>query len=315
MSPPPIRSALLLTAGLGIRLAPLTTVRAKPAVPVAGEPLVRRIARWLVAQGVTDLVLNLHHLPETIAAVVGDGADLGGRVRYSWEQPVVLGTAGGPRQALPLLDADSFFIVNGDTLTNVDLTALANHHATSNALVTLALAPNPNPRKYGGLRLDADGRVTGVVRRGPEAADAFHFLGVQIVAAEAFAWLEAGRPRNSIGDAYDEILARHPGSIAGLVTEAAFEDIGTVTDYWRTSLAHIERAGGHGWIGRELQLASKARVTRSIVWDDVRIEPGASLDECIVTDRVVVPAGSSFQHKVLSIDAGGQLAVTPFEVG
>ena len=91
----PLTHALVLTAGLGTRLRPLTQVRAKPAIPVAGEPMVRRIVRWL-AGGVTDVVLNLHHLPETLAAAVGDGSDLGVRARYSWEQPEVLGSAGGP---------------------------------------------------------------------------------------------------------------------------------------------------------------------------------------------------------------------------
>src|SRR5206468_1994480 len=80
----PIRQAIVLTAGLGTRLQPLTGVRAKPAIPVAGEPMIRRIVRWLASEGVTDLVLNLHHLPETLTSVVGDGADLGVRARYSW---------------------------------------------------------------------------------------------------------------------------------------------------------------------------------------------------------------------------------------
>ena len=119
MPTPPLRHALVLTAGLGTRLRPLTLVRAKPAIPVAGEPLVRRIVRWLAANGVTDVVLNLHYLPATLTAVVGDGSDLGARVRYSWEQPQVLGSAGGPRQALPILGADAFLIVNGDTLSEL----------------------------------------------------------------------------------------------------------------------------------------------------------------------------------------------------
>src|SRR3954451_24324868 len=104
--------ALLLTAGLGTRLRPLTYARAKPAVPVNGVPLVRRILTWLRRHGASDVVLNLHHRPQSIAAVVGDGGDLGLRVRYSWEQPV-LGSAGGPRHALPLLTektADPFLI-------------------------------------------------------------------------------------------------------------------------------------------------------------------------------------------------------------
>src|SRR5205814_8705445 len=86
MSPTTVRHGLILAAGVGTRLQPLTSVRAKAAVPLAGEPIVRRTARWLVDQGVTDLVVNLHHLPGTITACLGDGTDLGARVRYSWEQ-------------------------------------------------------------------------------------------------------------------------------------------------------------------------------------------------------------------------------------
>ena len=136
-----LRHALVLTAGLGTRLQPLTSVRAKPAMPVAGEPLIRRIITWLSGQGVTELVLNLHHLPQTLTGVVGDGSDLGVQVRYSWEQPVVLGSAGGPRHALPMIgpttgpptDNDAFFLVNGDTMTDLDLRALAAAHDASGA--------------------------------------------------------------------------------------------------------------------------------------------------------------------------------------
>src|ERR1700686_3220149 len=123
-----IRHALILSAGLGTRLRPLTTVRAKPAIPVAGDPIVRRIARWLAGSGAPDVGVNLHHLPDTIARVLGDGSDLGARVRYSWEQPAVLGSAGVPRLALPMLEADTFFVVNGDTITDLDLRGLASAH-------------------------------------------------------------------------------------------------------------------------------------------------------------------------------------------
>src|ERR1700674_5817493 len=121
--------ALVLAAGLGMRLRPLTDVCAKPALPVAGQPLIRRIVRWLSAHDVNDLVVNLHYLPHTLTAVLGDGSDLSVRVRYSWEQPQILGSAGGPRQALAILGADTFFIVNGDTMSDVDLSGLAAAHA------------------------------------------------------------------------------------------------------------------------------------------------------------------------------------------
>jgi NDP-sugar pyrophosphorylase family protein len=149
----------VLTAGLGTRLRPLTDVRAKPAIPVAGEPMIRRIITWLAARGVTDLVLNLHHLPHTLTAVVGDARDLGVRVRYSWEQPTILGSAGGPRHAAAIVEADPFLIVNGDTLTDIDVEALVGAHARSAALVTLALVPNREFERYGGVKLDANGDV------------------------------------------------------------------------------------------------------------------------------------------------------------
>src|SRR5206468_2439426 len=164
-----IRHALVLTAGLGTRLRPLTDVRAKPAIPVAGTPMVGRIIAWLAAHGVTDLILNLHHRPDTLTAVVGDGADLSVRVRYSWE-PRILGSGGGPRQAFAALAAaDPLLIVNGDTLTELDVPRLTAAHEASGALATLALVPNREFQRYGGVTLGRGGRVTGFVPRGPAA--------------------------------------------------------------------------------------------------------------------------------------------------
>ena len=198
-----IRHALVLTAGLGTRLRPLTDVRAKPAIPVAGEPIIRRIIAWLVSQGVDDLVLNLHHRPQTLTARVGDGADLGARVRYSWEQPRVLGSAGGPRLARPMLAAGTFLIINGDTLTDVDLVRLADAHAASGALVTLALVPNREFTRYGGVLLDAGHRVAGFARRGPSSEGSYHYIGVQIVNGAVFDAVPPGAPASSIGGVYD----------------------------------------------------------------------------------------------------------------
>src|SRR5262249_8907767 len=173
-----IGHALVLTAGLGTRLRPLTDVRAKPAIPVAGEPMIRRIIRTLVAQGIDDLVMNLHHLPATITSVVGDGRDLGAAVRYSWE-PVIRGSAGGPRLARPIVGAASFWIINGDTLTDVSCAALAEWHEASGARVTLALVPNLEYERYGGVHLDDQQRVTMFTPRGPSSKGSYHYIGVQ----------------------------------------------------------------------------------------------------------------------------------------
>jgi NDP-sugar pyrophosphorylase family protein len=302
-----IRNALILTAGLGTRLRPLTDVRAKPAIPVAGEPMIRRIIGWLGSCGVTDLVLNLHHLPETLTAVVGDGSDLGARVRYSWEQPRVLGSAGGPRLALPLVGADTFFIVNGDTLTDVDPVALSGAHAASGALVTLALVPNREFDRYGGVILDAEHRVTGFARRGPSAKESYHYIGVQLAHASAFASLEAGAAASSIGGVYDTLMSARPGAVRGFVCNAEFWDVGTTDDYRRTSRAFAQREGRTGsTIGRRSRIHPSARIVDSILWDDVEVGANAVIVECIVTDGTRIPAGAKHSRVVLTQSAGGR---------
>jgi NDP-sugar pyrophosphorylase family protein len=291
--------ALVLTAGFGTRLRPLTDIRAKPAIPVAGEPMIRRITRWLAGHGVTDIVLNLHHLPETISGVVGDGSDLSVRVRYSWEQPRILGTAGGPRHALPIVGAPTFLLMNGDVLTDLDLAALADAHTASGARVTLALVPNREPHRYSGVRLDNGGRVIGFAPRG-DAGGSYHFIGPQIVQSEVFAKLPGGQPAQSIGGLYDEMIAADPGSVCGFVCEAAYWDVGTVADYWSTSWTFADREGRTDLIGgQRVTIAPTARVSRSILWDDIEVSRDAELDECVVTDGVSVPAGARYHRTIL----------------
>jgi NDP-sugar pyrophosphorylase family protein len=239
-----MRHALVLAAGLGTRLRPLTDVCAKAAIPVAGEPMIRRIVRWLVSNGVDDVVVNLHYLPLTVTAVLGDGSDLSVRVRYSWEQPQILGSAGGPRLALDIIGEEAFVIVNGDTLTDLNLGALIDAHAASDALVTLALVPNREPHKYGGALLDADDIVTGFVAPGTSASGSFHFIGVQAVRAEAFRRLPPGQPAKTIGGLYDALIGERRGSIRGFVTDATFSDIGTLEDYTNTSAELTRREQG-----------------------------------------------------------------------
>ena len=283
---------LLLTAGLGTRLRPLTCVRAKAAVPVNGEALVRRIIRWLAAHGFRDLVLNLHHRPATISSVVGDGSDLGVRIRYSWEQPV-LGSAGGPRRALPLLVDDpggdgNFLIVNGDTLTDVDLGAVLAAHEASRAAVTMALIPNPRPDVYGGVQVSSDGWVTGFTRRG-SPGQSYHFIGVQAARASVFSPLVDGVPAESVGALYPALIARDPRAVRAFVCEASFRDIGTPRDYFETSLALADIEGGRLISAVGTVIAASAQITRTIIWDDVRIGARARLTDCILADGVRIP--------------------------
>jgi NDP-sugar pyrophosphorylase family protein len=304
--------ALVLTAGRATRLRPLSLVRAKAALPVAGEPLARRILRSLAAAGVTEAVLNLHHLPHTLTSLIGDGSELGIRVRYSWEVPL-LGSAGGPKRALPIAGASTLLIVNGDTLTNASIEAVLDEHRRSGALVTLAVVPNTEPGKYSGLAVAADGRVTGLVGRG-SAQPSFHFIGIQVVEAEAFASVPPDTPHESIGALYPALIASRPGSIRVHVTGAEFFDIGTPADYLDTSVLLAEREG-HGLVpGARARIDPAARLDGSILWDDVTVEADVLLRDCIVTDGVRVPSDTSW-HGVTMRVADGQLAPGERRIG
>jgi len=296
-------SALVLTAGLATRLRPLSFVRAKAALPVAGSPLVHRILRSLSSAGVQDVVLNLHHLPHTLTSLLGDGSALGMRVRYSWEVPV-LGSAGGPRRALPLLsNPGTFLILNGDTLTDLSIPALLDDHRRSGALVTMAVVPNTAPEKYSGVGVGADGIFTGWVPRGSREPS-FHFIGVQAAEPTAFASVPADAP-SEVRTLYPELAAAHPGSVRAFRTQASFVDIGTPSDYLETSLTLAAREGIDTSAGAEI--SPTARIERTVLWDDVIVEDGAMLKECVVTDGVRVPADTSWHGVTIRI-ASGDLA-------
>ena len=288
--------ALVLTAGLATRLRPLSDVRAKAAMPVAGATIVARILTWLQAAGIRHVVLNLHHRPESIASIVGDGSAFGVEVRYSWEH-VVLGSAGGPRHALELLDADRFFVVNGDTLTDCDLATLAACHLQANARVTMALVPGDVGR-YGGVLVDDDGRVRGF-GKSSQGLHALHFIGVQAVEASVFSSLRDDEPAETVRGVYPRLLAQQPDAIAAFESGADFLDVGTARDYLSTVATVAARERQPFDVGANCRIAPDAQLERTVVWDRVTIGAGARLTDCIVADDVTIHGGASYHRRIL----------------
>jgi len=298
--------ALVLTAGLGTRLRPLTSDRAKPALPVAGPALVERILQGLAGQGVHQVLLNLHYRPATISAIVGDGAGLGVSVRYSWEMPL-LGSGGGPRRAFSLVPDDRLWLVNGDTLTDVDLRAMAAEHAASDALVTMAVIPNPAPERYGGVVVTPLGEVARFVPRGA-SGPTWHFVGVQIAEREAFASLADGAPADSVGPLYRALIAARSGAVRAFRSQARFIDIGTPQDYLGACLSLADQTLV---AGARVEVDPSATLEACVLWDDVRIGGGVRLRRVVVGDGVHLPAGYQADNVVIVRGATG-LEVTRF---
>jgi NDP-sugar pyrophosphorylase family protein len=296
--------ALVLTAGLATRLQPLSSVRAKAALPVAGTPLVIRILRWLRQSGVERAVLNLHHRADSITRVVGDGSPHGLSVRYSWEREI-LGSAGGPARAVPLLAADRFLIVNGDTMADVDLAAMARQHVETNALVTMAVVAGREG--YNGVIADADG----IVRGFGQATGALHFIGVQVVNTSVFAGIDPDVKSETVHGIYPAVIASRPGAIRVFNAGGEFFDIGSPRDYLDTAIAVAAREGQPLDRGQDCVVAADASLTRSVLWDRVSVGAGAQLHECVVADDVRVPAGADLSRCSL-VMRDNTLVVQPF---
>lgn len=300
--------AIVLTAGLGTRLDPLTRLVAKPAVPLGDRTLVEHVLEWLRQQGVSDLVLNLHHRPETITGALGDGAHLGLSVRYSWENPI-LGSAGGPKRALRLLSANSrepLLIVNGDTLCPMDLAPMLAAHRRTAAEVTMAVIPNPSLRRYNGILLDEDDRVLGFVPKDPSGAletamKTWHFVGIQVANPGVFDHLADGVPAETTSELYVQMLAERFGSLRGWRVTERFVDVGTPRDYMRAVSFSQAAVGGPRSLPAAATPATHrgARLSRSVVWPGASVAPDVELDECIVAGPVTLPAGFRARRSVL----------------
>jgi mannose-1-phosphate guanylyltransferase / phosphomannomutase len=134
--------AMILAAGFGTRLFPLTIDRTKPAIPFLGKPLVGYVAEYLAKFGFSDVVVNLHHQPDSVIKALGDGSEFGVKINYTVEEPKILGTAGALDNARHLLEDDTFLIANGKIITDIDISKAIETHKNSGAIATMILKPN-----------------------------------------------------------------------------------------------------------------------------------------------------------------------------
>jgi mannose-1-phosphate guanylyltransferase len=241
-------------------------------------------------------------------------------VRYSWEQPL-LGSGGGPARAFSLMDGDELLIVNGDTLTDIDLRSLYAAHAASDALVTMAVIENPAPLRYGGVQLDASGAVERFTRRG-HAPTGWHFVGAQVARRAAFEGVPLETSSESVAQLYPALIARRPGSVRGWIANATFDDIGTPASYLDTCVRLSDR-DPRRLIENGAQVAAGARLSNTVCWRDAVVEDDVELVSCIVCTGAVVARGSRYHRSVLlpadAVPAGphdyreGALTVSPID--
>jgi len=225
-----IRRAMVLAAGRGTRLAPLTDTTPKPLVPVAGRPFLEHILAFLRAGGIEEVVMNLHHLGQRIADHVGDGSRFGLAVRYSREDPI-LDTGGGIKYAEPLLRGEPFVVLNGDSLLEVRLRDVIAAHEARGEIATMAVRPDPDAARFGLVEVDAGGRVRRISGRPPAAEGdpplrGFMFPGLHIFEPAIFGWMQAGGVFSVTRVTYPALLAADV-AVNAWVTTARWVNIDT----------------------------------------------------------------------------------------
>src|SRR5215469_13697915 len=150
--------AVILAAGFGTRLWPLTEDRTKPAIPFLNRPLISYSVTFLAGHGIRQIIINLHHQPESIREALGDGSQYGAEIEYSYEEEI-LGTSGALDKVKDRL-SDDFVVMNGKIISAMDLSAAIRHHRENTALATLVLRPNPGRERFSIVEVDSKGWIT-----------------------------------------------------------------------------------------------------------------------------------------------------------
>ncbi|OGF98851.1 MAG: hypothetical protein A2Z86_04130 [Candidatus Glassbacteria bacterium GWA2_58_10] len=317
--------AMILAAGFGTRLLPLTAGKSKVALPLAGVPVLVRVLQTLRRLGVSDFIVNLHHAPDSVRRCLESAGET---ARYSFE-PQILGTGGALFPVKEQFAGGTFLLVNGDCYyENPDLESALEFHRSRGALATLVLIDMPPGQKFRTVDLDQTGRIVRIAGR-PEyprtpVAAALHFPGIHILEPE---FLE------HIGPGFSDINSSvYPGLIAsgaplyGYRTAFRWHDLGTPGRFFQAAGTLLEQSGresggsklvGEGCrlsescvlegpleIGEDSRLGPDCRVARSILGREVVLEAGALVEDSLVGDKVRLAAGSAYRHCVIAGEAG-----------
>jgi NDP-sugar pyrophosphorylase family protein len=295
--------AMILAAGFGTRLWPLTIGRTKPAIPFLNRPLIACTLDYLRTAGIDDVIINLHHEPASVQQQVGDGSEYGVRIRYSVEEPEILGTSGALDKVRELLSDGPFVVVNGKIITDIDLKAAIDAHQAMNAMATLVLLPNPEHARFSEVTLTSEGRI-GAFAGFPDPLQAgtrpvpLMFTGIHIVDPSIFKYIPRGVFSDSVRDVYPVALA-DGGRVMGHVGSGNWYELSTLERYLSVSLEFLARSGKDWVAGDNCRIHPAARVARSVLWQRVVVEAGAELEDCIVGDDVRIPADAKFRRAVI----------------
>ena len=286
-----------MAGGEGSRLRPLTSQYPKPLVPVAGTPVVEHILRLLRDHGITEVILTLQYMGAEIRNRLGDGSDLDMEVEYVVEDRP-LGTAGSVRNAAHLLD-DTFLVISGDALTDIDLTAVIAEHRQRESLASIVLKSVPNPLEYGVVVTEPDGRVRRFLEK-PSWGEVFSDhanTGIYVIERSVLDHIEPDVAVDWSQDVFPRMLRRKE-PLYGLVAEGYWCDIGSIQSYMQANWDALEglvrlhipgRREGNVWIGDGVEFGIGVQLEGpAFIGDEVKLKAGAFINGHAVIDKYTI---------------------------
>jgi NDP-sugar pyrophosphorylase family protein len=225
---------MILAAGMGTRLHPLTATCPKPLVPLMLQPMLGHLLTQLRQYHVEEVVINLHHHAEQLRQWIGDGRQWGfQQIHLSYESEI-LGTAGAIKKAEAVLRDAPFCVINADVLTDVDLAAVWQWHGQRQAVVTMVLRPDPEAHRFGPVMVDGDHRVCQINGRPASKShltgEVMMFTGIQVISPQIFAEIPPGQSLSTAADTYPKLIANE-AAVYGYRHDGYWMDVGVPTRY------------------------------------------------------------------------------------
>jgi len=288
--------AMILAAGFGTRLRPLSEIKPKALMPVANKPILARNIEYLVSHGIAEIIVNAHHHSNLLVDYLKDGSSFGINIEVKVE-PEILGTGGGIKNTEDFWDKEPFFVINSDILTDIDLAAVYKVHQTSGSLVTLVLH---DCEPYNQVQVDDQWNITDIAKSNTPGRLAF--TGIHMIHPEVLSHIPQGIFSDII-ECYRELIRQRKSVRACLVTGHYWRDIGSIASYLE---ANREIAGNSFVIGPGCSIDSSVKLTdwsvigenshlgknvalqRSVLWDGVNVKEGVKVVDAVVTSGRVV---------------------------
>jgi mannose-1-phosphate guanylyltransferase len=294
--------AMVLAAGFGTRLLPLTDYLPKQLLPVANRPVMHHLVNLLQRHGFTEVGVNVHHFAEAFQAYFGDGSALGVSIRWS-EEEELLGTAGGVKRLEDYWDGKPILVTSGDGLHDVDLAAVVRQHERTGALATIVVKPVRDASQYGVVVTDRTTRIVGFQEKPPpdEAESNLASCGIYVLQPEVLEWIPDAEPADFGNDVFPALL-RDGCSLHAFTTMSYWTDVGGLDDLRRASLDAVAGRVGVEVPGEQLEPGIHAE-------DGCTIDATATLEGPLAIGRNASIEGDAVVRGPCAIGAHARIGV------